>query len=226
MSSVLVSVPVGDAWAHKHTVWAAQRIERDPRHQVDVMWPTHSPYVEALHAIREDFLAGGYDYWLNIDADNPPTRNPLDLIDLGLDVVGCPTPVLHADESRLGERWWYLNALDLAENGEFRPVQDCPGFGGGGLVECDAVGTGCVLIARRVIEALGPAPFFREWKQGRVSRGNDFAFCMRAKRKGFRVWAHFDYPCHHFNEVDLLEVIRHSAAVTERMSRRQTQPAD
>jgi hypothetical protein len=43
---------------------------------------------------------------------------------------------------------------------------------------------------------------------GTVERGNDISFCERARYYGFEVWAHFDYRCQHFNELEMHEVIR------------------
>ena len=70
-----------------------------------------------------------------------------------------------------------------------------------GLQEVDAIGTGCMLIKRKVLEAL-EAPFTRIWnKDGTMDTGVDFHFCEQAKAKGFKVWAHYDYLCNHFKAI-------------------------
>jgi hypothetical protein len=172
---------------------------QDDRVDATVMLPTHSPYVHNLHECRRTFLAGPYDYWLSMDDDNP-----LDLVFLDLDVVGCPTPVWA--NMKPGDRPVYWNALDEVDDG-FKPHEPCHG-----LQEVDAVGSGCILVARRVMEAL-TAPFLREWnEEGLVETGGDFAFCKRARAAGFRVFAHFDYPCHHFNELEIGEVVQDCSA--------------
>jgi len=79
-----------------------------------------------------------------------------------------------------------------------------------GLQEVDAIGTGCFIIARRVFEDhwMREAPFQRTYnKDGTVDRGNDIAFCERARKYGFKIYAHFDYPCFHFNELELNQVV-------------------
>ncbi len=146
-----------------------------------------------------------------MDDDNPPLRNPLDLVSLDLDVVGLPTPVWHCD----GETFpYYPNAMRKVKDG-YKPitVEGVPT----GLVEVDAVGTGCCLIARRVLVELftrcegnpAEAPFMRRWNdRGLVEAGNDFAFCDRARAAGFRVWAHFGFECDHYKELPLREVAR------------------
>lgn len=169
--------------------------------------PTHRPYENYWHHLQREFLTDGYDWLVHFDADNPPTRNPLDLIGLGLDVVACPTPVWHCDTSKLGDRPWYFNALDWDEARQgWTPAQDRPGFAGG-LVEVDAVGSGCLVIQREVLASIS-GPFFRTWRDdGTVLYGGDYSFCRRAKAAGFRIWAHFGYLCEHFVEIPLLEAI-------------------
>lgn len=151
-------------------------------------------------------MASDASFWLSIDADNPPTRNPLDLIELDKDIIGLPTPVWHYTGEIPGERPIYFNAYRNAvgEDGykEWLP-QD-------GLQRVDAIGTGCFIVARRVFEnpEMRKAPFARKCNEdGTVDRGNDISFCERATAQGFEIWAHFDYPCMHFQELNLLEVI-------------------
>lgn len=166
------------------------------------MAPTHSPYVNNLHKCRKTFLDGDWDFWLSMDADNAPrARNPLELAHLGLDVVGCPTPVFA--NMKPGEDYpMYWNAMDWDEQRQgWTPHKEMDG-----LQEVDAIGSGCFMVRRCVMEAIS-APFMRIWnEEGIVEVGGDYAFCRRAKDLGFRIWAHYDYPCYHFNEVELSEV--------------------
>ena len=37
--------------------------------------------------------------------------------------------------------------------------------------------------------------------------GPDFNFCDSVRAAGLQVWAHFDYPCRHFNEIELIEAM-------------------
>ena len=76
----------------------------------------------------------------------------------------------------------------------------------GGLQEYDAVGTGCIVIARRVLETI-KEPCSPKWENGLMILGRDFYMCEKAKKVGFKVWAHWDYLCDHFKELSLLSVI-------------------
>lgn len=154
-----------------------------------------------------DFLIGEYDFWLSFDSDNPPINNPLDLVGVDKDIMGCPTPVWHFDEKNKskGERPIYWNGYKRVGDAykEYEPKD--------GLQQVDAIGTGCFLIARRVFEHpdMQKGAFTRKlYPDGRVEKGNDIMFCERAKEAGFEVWCHYDYPSMHFNELELNEVVR------------------
>ncbi len=203
MTSVYITVPNGSGWLHKHVHFAVCKMLADRRYTIRHDAPTNSPYVNNLHHCVIDFLRGGEEYWLNIDTDNPPINNPLDLVEHDCDVIGLPTPVWCNKVK--GDRPYYFNALDWDEKEQaYRPHENT-----NGLQEVDASGSGCMLIARRVILKLkGQQPFARQWKQdGTVDVGGDYSFCQKVKKANFKVWAHFGYPCHHFNEISLIEVI-------------------
>jgi hypothetical protein len=206
MKKVLISFP-NTGWIHKHVFMAGIKLMSDGRYKSTIIVPTNNPYENNLHHIRNDFIAGGYDYWLNIDADNPPMNNPLDLIELDKDIIGCPTPVYHFTDKIKGERPWYENVY------KYVPEEDAylewPNKVG--LQKVDAVGTGCLLMARRVFDEVDmrKACFSRQHNpDGTVNKGNDISFCERARELGFGIWAHYGYRCQHFNELEMHEVIR------------------
>lgn len=197
--NVLLSVP-NTGWIHKMVVLSVIRLLQDPRHETTYIQPTLTPLENSLNHIAFDLLQGDWDYWLSIDADNPPTRNPLDLIDFNLDVCGCPTPIFNNAGEGYPVCW---NAMDAVPDGYMQHPPE-PGK----LAEVDAIGNGCMLVHRRVIEGVSPPWFVREIDQfGRVVRGHDFGFCDKARAAGFRIWAHYGYPCRHYNELDLIEAM-------------------
>lgn len=204
---ILISIPTspGDPYIHKHVCMATDRILMDRRYDVTIIRPSHNPFENNLHHIVNDFLAGEYNFWLSIDADNPPMNNPLDLIEYNRDIIGLPTPVWHFTEQP-NERPVYWNGYDYVTEEdaykEHEPKQ--------GLQEVDAVGTGCFLVSRRVfLDERMQGSFTRQLnKDGTVNKGNDISFCERAKSCGFNIFCHYDYPCMHFVELELNEVIR------------------
>ena len=186
-------------------------LQKDARYQLRIILPSRKPYENNLHHVIKEFLASGFDFWLNMDADNPPMKNPLDLVEFNKDIMGLPTPVAHYDSKFLGESPLYLNAYDyVKESDAYRPHRQVQG-----LQRVDAVGTGCVLFARRVFEhpEMQKGAFVRKlYPDGTVHKGNDISFCERAKEAGFEIWTHYDYMCRHFNEIELQENMNHMAA--------------
>jgi hypothetical protein len=144
-------------------------------------------------------VPGLADWLLMIDCDNPPNRNPVDAAEWDLDVVGFPTPM-----------WKVQSSPDRPIIWNFKPLLGGEAQGAPGLrvQEVESIGSGCILIARRVLEHPAmKAPFldeFDEW--GTRKFGGDITFCRRARNAGFRVWAAVDYPCGHVKEVDLTEI--------------------
>lgn len=200
MTQILVTVP-NEGWIHATVAHVLLRLLQDPRYSIRIEMPRHRPYENNLHHIIRDVLDGPYEHWLNIDNDNAPQRNPLDLVALDKDILGLPTPVWHYTGAD-GERPIYWNAYrwDPAVDA-YREWPDRVG-----LQQVDAVGSGCVLVARRVLEhpAMRGGPFTRRLdRDGRVDTGADLMFCERARLAGFDIWCHYDYPCHHANEIDL-----------------------
>ncbi len=204
-TSVLVTIP-NTGWLHKTTAYALLKLQLDSRYHLRVSLPTDVPLENNQHHIISDFLKGGEDYWMSIDSDTAPMKNPLDLVELDKDIIGCPYPIWHYTE-KPRERPIYWAAYDYVEDEdaykEHEPKE--------GLQRVDAIGGGCMLISRRVFEQpdMQTGAFARTtYKDGTVEKGNDIAFCERARAAGFEVWAHYDYPAMHTNELELTEVIR------------------
>lgn len=203
---ILISVPTL-GYIHKRVVFVLLRLFHDPRFKVRVIMPTHIPFENNLHHIIKDFLKGGEDYWLSIDADNPPLSNPLDLVALDKDIIGVPTPVWHYTGEKPRERPIYFNAYikDRTQDG-YREYEEQHG-----LQKVDAIGSGCFLAARRVFEHpdMQKGAFTRKLNpDGTVNKGNDISFCERATEAGFGIYAHFDYQCDHVVEIGLLDCVK------------------
>ena len=63
------------------------------------------------------------------------------------------------------------------------------------LVRADALGTGCMLIKRRVLEGIAEPRF--EFPATGAFGGEDFDFCRKARAAGFEVWGDFSVQCAH-----------------------------
>jgi 2-polyprenyl-3-methyl-5-hydroxy-6-metoxy-1,4-benzoquinol methylase len=164
--------------------------------------PVENVRNKACLMMRQD----DFDFLLMIDNDTVPTGNPLDLMALDKDVMIFPTLMFKLPKNlmEMGGYPFAWNAMDWVEDlGQWR--EHIPRDG---LQEIDAGGTGCIMIARRVLEHPEMRhPFTRVWNpDGECTVGSDLFFCKRAKEQGFRVWAHYDYRCRHVKQIELLEL--------------------
>lgn len=204
LTNVLVSIP-NQSWIHTSCVYALMEIMNDARYEVDITLPYRMPIENNRNTIAKTFWESDSDFWLSYDDDNPPARNPLDLIELDKDIIGLPTPMWKFKPERLGQRPVWLNAFMKNKKGDaYEEFTECEG-----LKKVDAIGTGCFLVARRVFEHpdMQKGAFFRTWDEnGLCKTGGDLMFCERAIECGFEVYAHYDYTCHHYKEISLRDV--------------------
>jgi GT2 family glycosyltransferase len=205
LKNILVTV-TNQHWIHKHVVHKMLKLLLDGRYKVSIQMPSHKPYENNLNHIVVNFFYTKYDFWLNMDSDNPPLKNPLDLIELDKDIIGLPTPIWHYTRGGKRERPIYWNAYDYDSDADaYREHANK-----NGLQRVDAVGTGCMLVNKRVFDnvEMRKAPFLRTWnKDGTMNKGNDISFCERARKEGFEIYCHFGYPCDHFSELSLQETV-------------------
>jgi hypothetical protein len=164
------------------------------------------PVDNCRNKIVKNFLeAGDEDFLFMMDSDNPPLGNPLECVPWDKDIVGFPTPIWYQDimarEKGHDPLVWSAYRYINLETGwtEWFPR--------GGVQLVDAVGSGALLIARRVLEVIKPA-FVRLWNDDGTARvGSDLNFCRRAKEEGgFGIWADYTHPCRHIKERDLAQV--------------------
>lgn len=205
---IFVTVPTSKAfpWIHKCLVPKLLLLMQDTRYPLNFIFPSHNPYENNLNHIVKDFISNDCDFWLNIDNDNPPLNNPLDLIEYNRDIMGLPTPVWHNNNIK-GERFLYYNAYDyVPEKDAYK--EHLPRTG---LQKVDAIGTGCFIVAKRVFlyPEMQKGAFLRKYyPDGTVWKGNDLSFSERATACGFEIFTHYDYLCMHFNNLELNEIVQ------------------
>ena len=131
-----------------------------------------------------------------IDSDVVPHRSPLDLIELDKDIIAYPCP-------QWNERDLYWVVMDK-DGGGYKPI---PPERRHGLQRVDAIGTGCIMIKRNVLEQVR-APFSnKQAEDGTLDLGEDFYFCQKAAAAGFEVWCDWRAPCSHFKTLNLIDVL-------------------
>ena len=169
------------------------------KYRLLITYPDEKPISNNRNKIVQDFLYNSdADYLLMIDADIIPPENLLNLADFQKDII---SPICFIYQKNM------VAPLVMRMNPE-GTYGIMPFNGTEGLVEVDAVGTGCIILSRKVLEHPDlKAPFMNEYDQDGVKKyGLDFAFCRRAKKAGFKIYCHLDYACQHWVTSDLKKI--------------------
>jgi hypothetical protein len=195
-------VNVGDM--REELAWWRDRWITDERYEIATEGARHTPVASNRNRSVKRFLGGDADFMMMVDDDVVPTQDPLDLVRMNLDIVVFPTPVFKPGS--VGDYPIHLNvelpAHPEGEGDRYVCTQPDP------LMEISAGGTGCILIARRVLEHPDlKAPFMDRFDEDGVRvESEDTTFVRRAIAAGFKAWAAMEYRCSHVKEVDLLMV--------------------
>lgn len=124
------------------------------------------------------------DYLMMLDDDIVPLHNPAEMVFADKDIIGSPAKVRQVGRAIN----WVAYMLHPEEKDMYSPVDFSRVDDTTDLLKVDIVGTGCILIKRRVLEKL-KAPFNIELDEdGICTHGTDFAFCRKATKAGFEVY--------------------------------------
>lgn len=171
-------------------------INKQGKYDLIIEYPSEKPISNNRNKIVQSFLQSDCDYLLMIDNDIVPPLDIINLADFQKDVI---SPVCFMYQKHL----IVPLILRRAKDGQYSPL-DYKGHEG--LVEVDAVGTGCIFISRRVLEKIR-APFLNEYDLDGIKKiGLDLAFCRKAKAEGFKIFCHLDYVCEHWVTMDLKNI--------------------
>lgn len=189
---VFLSIP-NTGWICSELTMKLPRWLKETKHDVYFESSNVKPIESNRNGIVQRFLASDCDYLLQIDSDVVPPKNPIELVDLNLDIVSAPC-------------WIYQHKLILniykldKTDGMLVPVDPKKE---NGLIEIDSTGTGILLTSRRVLEAI-KAPFERKYDENGIEElGQDLYFSRKAKEAGFRIFSHLDFISKHYKEIDL-----------------------
>jgi len=194
---------LNQGWIRTELVQRILQWSQQAKYRISITFPAHKPISNNRNIIVQKFLERPeFDYLMMVDSDIVPPENIMNLADFQKDIIGglcfawqqqtiIPL-VLEYDPKRNPEKPYHIIEFDGSE----------------GLVECDAIGTGCMLIKREVLEhPKMKAPFTNYYDENGIKKeGLDLSFCRRAKELGFKVYCHLDYPCSHWTPFDLRDV--------------------
>ena len=169
-------------------VWREQLLSSNLPYSLTMGYTAGYPASSTRNKIAKLFLQSNADFLVMLDDDQWPLLPPrqfLDYVLLDYDVLGFPYPSLR------------INAAD--------PIPWYPSPPTAlGAQEVDAVGTGAIIIARRVLAAI-PQPFTDVFDaDGIFSEGEDLSFCRRAREHGFTIHCAFDKPVAHVKPANML----------------------
>jgi len=169
-------------------------------YDLTVAFPNDKPIEANRNRIVTNFMKTDCEFLVQIDDDVVPPPNYLDLILYDKDVISGVCYAYRQDalvplvlEKNIKDGLWKNKDINAAD----------------GLIELDSMGTGAMIIHRRVFEnpEMLKHPFESIWNEdGTRKKGLDLVFCEKAKTNGFRVWCHLGYKCSHIVSVDLMEI--------------------
>lgn len=167
------------------------------KYELLITYPSAKPISHNRNSIVQNFLQRKeFDYLIMIDSDIVPPVDFLTLVDFQKDII---SPVCFMFQQNMVIPLIMERKSDGMYNAKDVKLMD-------GLVECDAVGSGCIIMSRKVLEAV-KYPFRNEYDADGIKLyGLDFNFCHRAKKLGFKVFCHLDYKCSHWTTMDLKEI--------------------
>jgi hypothetical protein len=173
-------------------------VQKQGKYEIITTYPAQKPITYNRNLIVNDFLKSNCDFLMMIDDDIVPPLNYFNLVDFNEDIISGVCYV-----------WRQGMVLPLILKKKEESLYDVCEFNGDeGLVDVDAVGTGAIIIKRKVLEnnkweELG-GWFVNEYSQsGTKKAGNDLEFCRKAKSMGFNIKCHLDYHCSHWVTTDL-----------------------
>ena len=175
------------------------RLDKQNKYRITVSYPAKKPITLNRNSICKKFLETDFDYLLMMDGDCPPMVNAqrlLDMADYDKDIIGG---VCFGFINNM------INPFVMKRRADYRYDMVNTNINSG-VVEVDAIGSGNMMIARRVLEKL-PFPFRNEYDpEGIKTKGLDFNFCRRAKDLGYKVWCDTDMLVSHWTTIDLLKM--------------------
>ncbi len=171
-------------------------------YDLTIAFPNDKPIEANRNRIVSTFMKTDCEWLVQIDDDVVPPKNYLDLILYDKDVISGVCYAYRQDS---------IVPLVLQRNeddGLWKNMDVSPSEG---LIEVDSMGTGAMIIHRRVFEnpEMRRHPFRSIWNEdGTRKKGLDLMFCELAKQQGFSVWCHLQYKCSHLVTADLMEIER------------------
>lgn len=195
--NVLVGVPLGNSVRAEffRSFWPAIQLMPDEGH-VTLEYTKYMNTPNARNELVRRCLDGDYSHLFFMDSDMSfPSYALSRLLAHDKDMIGgiytVKTPpfnsIVFVDET-LGEKEWTSWNPKTME-----------------LKECAAIGTGCLLVKREVLESMEWPWFeYRPDPEGKHKfMSEDVVFCIEARKKGFEIWCDPTIMCGHMGNIQI-----------------------
>lgn len=158
------------------------------------------PHDTTRNMLSKAFLESDADYLLMMDNDVEPHPQLLEMAKNDKPICAAHVNYIHNENGQnvVTIAAGILNGQDKGKN-VYKNEDILKSTEG--LMEVDAVGTGCIMIRRDVLESM-EAPYFsfRRTNEGFLELTEDYEFCERAKSMGYSIWVDKRYYCPHRKE--------------------------
>lgn len=199
MRKIFVAIPnLGEIRTGLHKTILRWVMDKDMRERYKLHFH-HPEFLKPYQYARDNCVVkffnskADWEYLLFIDADIDPPFEMIDkLIEADKDIVGAAYPGIKENP----DGCTVPLPMVFEERGDTLSLAN-----GSGLEEVEALGTGAILIKKKVLEEMGP-PWFNpkyDYEEPTLGvkqidkTGEDVNFCLKAKELGFEIWA--DYSC-------------------------------
>jgi hypothetical protein len=200
IEDVFVGIPTRGTLNWNHVRFMYRLLAENPRLNTPEMEAASLSVCHPRNVLAQKFLSSDAKVLFFIDDDVTPKPNVLDMLRHlnDYDIVGGPYPMVHPPVCDIPTPC----ALQTAADTSFQPLPEI--FSLAGVHPCDALGTGCMMIRRSVLESPGILPFrFGVDEHGVMRASEDIMFCVNAKKAGFTLAADFDQIPDHCHTVSL-----------------------
>lgn len=169
-------------------------LERQQDYEVVTGFTSGGGIAHNRNHLVDTFLQTDYEWFMFIDSDVAPPPKVLDMtknnkyICSGIYYQGqfnSIVPVVYSEKNK----GYGLYIDDKTKND---------------VLEVDGVGAGCLLIHRKVFEKIEKPYFmFLFDENGYCTLGEDFYFCKKAKKSGFKIWVDRRMTARHYKTIDM-----------------------
>lgn len=194
---------LNEGWVRSEHIAVVIMMTNTPNVKLTLEVPTITwgkPIASNRSQIVRRFLGTDCDFLMMMDDDVVPFRNPAEMVFFDRDILGSPTRT--RQNGRLN---WVVygkhpkkDTFSCIDLDSVNPNMD--------LLKVNAIGTGLILIKRKVLEKI-KNPFEDVFDENGVRiLGMDLNFCKKATEAGFEVYAAPKMICEHFKESGLIEL--------------------